>query len=135
MEPKAQSRDVNLRVYDELPKNYRTAFDPLLLRMALVRLIENSIEFSPQGSLVDISLSEKESGTFLWVKDYGSGIGQQDMEYIFNPFFSTLPNATGMGLAVVESVVNEHLGTIEVDSKPGTGTNVRIFLPHSPQKS
>lgn len=135
MEPKAQSRDVNLRIYDELPKNYRTAFDPLLLRMALVRLIENSIEFSPQGSPVDISLSKKESGTFLEVKDYGSGISEQDMEYIFNPFFSTLPNATGMGLAVVESVVNEHLGTIEVDSKPGTGTSIRIFLPRSSQKS
>jgi PAS domain S-box-containing protein len=135
MEPKAQSRDVNLRVHDELPKKYRTAFDPLLLRMALVRLIENSIEFSSQGSAVDISLRKEESGTLLEVRDHGSGISDQDVEYIFNPFFSTLPNATGMGLAVVESVVNEHLGTIEVNSKPGTGTSIRIFLPHSPQKS
>ena len=84
---------------------------------------------------MDISLRNEDSGTLLEVKDYGSGISDQDMEYIFNPFFSTLPNATGMGLAVVESVVNEHLGTIEVDSKPGTGTSIRIFLPHSPQKS
>ncbi len=134
MEPRAQAKGVNLRIHDELPNNYRTAFDPLLLRMALVRLIENSVEFSSQGSAVDISLWKKGSGTLMEIKDHGSGISEQDMEYIFNPFFSTLPKATGMGLAVVESVVNEHLGTIEVDSKTETGTSIRIFLPHSPQE-
>ncbi len=133
MTPKAQDKNVNLRVRDELPEDYKTSFDPLLFRMALVRLVENSIEFSPEGSVVDISLQAVESGALLEVRDYGRGISEQDLEYIFNPFFSTLPHATGMGLAVVESVVNEHLGTIEVDSRPGVGTCIRIFLPRSPQ--
>ena len=82
---------------------------------------------------MDISLRAAESGTIVEVKDYGSGISEQDLEYIFNPFFSTLPQAAGMGLTVVESVVNEHLGTIEVDSKAGVGTSIRIFLPRAPQ--
>jgi PAS domain S-box-containing protein len=133
MAPKAQAKKVNLRVRDELPPEYKTSFDPLLLRMGLVRLIDNSIEFSREGSVVDISLRAVESGTIVEVKDYGSGISKQDLEYIFNPFFSTLPHAAGMGLAVVESVVNEHLGNIEVDSKPGVGTNIRIFLPRAPR--
>ncbi len=129
IEPNAKSRGINIRIHDEIPNNYSTSFDPLLLRMALVRLIENSIEFSSEGSEVDISLRKTESGALLEVKDSGSGISQEDMEYIFNPFFSTLPDATGMGLSVVESVVNEHLGKIEVDSRPGIGTAFRIFLP------
>ena len=133
MAPKAQERKVNLRVHDKLPKDYKTSFDPLMMRMALVRLIENSVEFSHEGSGVDISLQTVESGALLEVRDYGAGIREQDLEYIFNPFFSTLPYATGMGLAVVESVVNEHLGTIEVDSKPGVGTSIKIFLPSSCQ--
>ena len=133
MAPKAHEKKVNLEVHDELPRDYKTSFDPLLMRMGLVRLIDNSIEFSREGSLVDISLRAVESGALVEVKDYGSGIGEQDLEYIFNPFFSTLPRAAGMGLTVVESVVNEHLGTIEVDSKPGVGTSMRIFLPRAPQ--
>ena len=133
MSPKAHEKRIDLRVHDELPKDYKTSFDPLLLMMGLVRLIDNSIEFSHEGSGVDISLRPAESGTLLEVRDYGSGISEQDLEFIFNPFFSTLPQAAGMGLTVVESVVNEHLGTIEVDSKPGAGTSVRIFLPCTPQ--
>jgi len=135
MAPKAQAKKVSLRVRDELQRDYKTSFDPLLLRMALVRLIENSLEFSREGSPVDISLRTVESGTLLKVRDYGTGISEQDREYIFDPFFSTLPNAAGMGLAVVESVVNEHLGTIEVDSKSGVGTTIRIFLPRALQKA
>ena len=135
MTPKAHQKSVNLKVHDQLPRDYKTSFDPLLLRMGLVRLIDNSIEFSREGSVVDISLRAVESGTLVEVKDYGSGISEQDLEYIFNPFFSTLPQAAGMGLTVVESVVNEHLGTIEVDSKPGVGTNTRIFLPRALQNS
>ncbi len=135
MTPKAHQKSVNLKVHDQLPRDYKTSFDPLLLRMGLVRLIDNSIEFSREGSVVDISLRAVESGTLVEVKDYGSGISEQDLEYIFNPFFSTLPHAAGMGLTVVESVVNEHLGTIEVDSKPGVGTNIRIFLPRALQNS
>jgi PAS domain S-box-containing protein len=133
MAPKAQEKKVNLRVHDELPRDYKTSFDPLLLRMALVRLIENSVEFSREGSPVDITLRTLESGTLMEVKDHGNGISEQDAEYIFNPFFSTLPHAAGMGLVVVESVVNDHSGTIEVDSKPGVGTSIRICLPRSLQ--
>jgi PAS domain S-box-containing protein len=133
MSPKAHKKKVDLRVQDELPKDYKTSFDPLLLMMGLVRLIDNSIEFSREGSVVDISLRAAESGTVLEVRDYGSGIGEPDLEFIFNPFFSTLPQAAGMGLTVVESVVNEHLGSIEVDSKPGVGTSIRIFLPRAPE--
>jgi len=135
MKASAGAKNVNLRVQDELPKDYVVSFDPFLLRMALVRLIQNAIDFSPVGAAVDISLRNVGESTVLEVRDYGAGIKEEDIEYIFNPFFSTLPHGPGMGLAVVESVVNEHLGTIQVDSKPDRGTTMRVLLPRSQDDS
>ena len=65
----------------------------------------------------------------LEVRDHGAGIQNEDRAYIFNPFFSTQVHAPGMGLAIVERVVHEHMGKIEVDSEPGQGTAIRIILP------
>jgi signal transduction histidine kinase len=106
-------------------------FDPFLVRLAVVHLVKNSIDFSPEGGLVDVSLSVADEGTVLEVKDSGSGIADQDLEYIFDPFFSTRARGSGMGLAIVERIVREHMGRIEVDSKLGTGTTIRLIIPKS----
>ncbi len=66
----------------------------------------------------------------LEVKDYGTGISDEDKMYMFDPFFSTRSQGIGMGLAIVERVVHKHLGRIEIESEPGVGTTVRIILPY-----
>lgn len=72
-------------------------------------------------------------GTFicLSVKDTGDGIEEENMKNIFEPFFTTKPNGkgTGLGLSVVNDIVSQHDGFITVDSKPGTGTEFKVFLP------
>jgi len=67
----------------------------------------------------------------LEVTDTGCGIEEQDIEKIFDPFFSTKFTGRGMGLAVVLGLVNSHRGVIAVDSKPGSGSAFRLFLPLS----
>ena len=93
--------------------------------------MKNAFDFSPEGSTVELALFLTDQGTILEVQDHGIGIRNEDMEYIFNPFFSTQVHASGMGLAIVERVVHEHMGRIEVDSQPGNGATIRIVLPHS----
>lgn len=128
MMPQALEKNVLLNIRDATSGDYRVVFDPVLLKMALYRLIQNAIDFSENGAEVDISLDLNQSGAILEVRDHGMGIREDDLEYIFDPFFSTVPNRSGMGLTVVERVVQEHMGTIDVESKPGQGTAIRISL-------
>jgi signal transduction histidine kinase len=77
--------------------------------------------------LVDFSLYQRDEAIVLEVKDSGSGFAHQDLEYLFDPFFSTRARGSGMGLAIVERIVREHMGKIKVDSKPGT--RIRLMIP------
>jgi PAS domain S-box-containing protein len=129
MVPAGLQRKVGIRFHDSVPPQQRVMFDPFLVRLAVVHLVKNAIDFSPEGGLVDVSLYLGDEETFLEVKDSGSGIADQDLEYIFDPFFSTRARGSGMGLAIVERIVREHMGRIEVDSKLGAGTTIRLVLP------
>jgi PAS domain S-box-containing protein len=123
-------RKISLMFRDQMPEQHAVTFDPHLFRLAVNELLENAISFSPDGGVLDIAIYPTDGGTALEVKDCGTGIRDEDKEYIFDPFFSTRAQGTGMGLAIVERVVNEHMGRIEVESKFGKGTTVRITLPH-----
>jgi len=131
MMPAGLERKVTVRFHDSLPPQQPVTFDPFLVRLAVVHLVKNAIDFSPEGGLVDVSLYLGDEETVLEVKDSGSGIADQDLKYIFDPFFSTRARGSGMGLAIVERIVREHMARIEVDSKLGKGTTIRLVIPKS----
>jgi two-component system sensor histidine kinase HydH len=68
-------------------------------------------------------------GVEIAVIDRGSGIDPKHMESIFNPFFTTKSEGVGLGLAIVSKIVDEHGGTITVESTPREGSVFRVFLP------
>ena len=63
------------------------------------------------------------------MSDTGSGIPPADLPRIFDLYFTTKTDGTGVGLAISQQIVGAHGGTIEVDSEPGTGTSMRIVVP------
>jgi signal transduction histidine kinase len=65
----------------------------------------------------------------LSVIDRGCGIAKEHLENIFNPFFTTKSEGVGLGLAIVSKIIDEHGGTISVESEPGHGSTFRVFLP------
>ncbi|MEJ2716968.1 MAG: ATP-binding protein [Deltaproteobacteria bacterium] len=129
MQPSAHERHISLLVQSSIPVGHGFQFDPVLIGKAVHALIDNAIHFSKEGGRVMVSVGRGDGSAIIEVEDSGTGIASQDLEFVFDPFFSTRPQAFGLGLTMVERVVQEHTGRIEVESAPGTGTTIRILLP------
>ena len=84
---------------------------------------------TPAGGAVTVKTRTAGSTVELSVIDRGNGIASEHLESIFNPFFTTKSDGVGLGLAIVFKIVDEHGGTISVESEPGHGSTFRMFLP------
>jgi signal transduction histidine kinase len=103
---------------------------------ALMNLEENAIEAMPDGGRLTICIEDNENNIFITVQDTGMGIGQENMEQLFTPFFTTKPlgKGTGLGLAETYGIIKAHEGSISITSnsdpiKGPRGTKVSITLP------
>jgi two-component system sensor histidine kinase HydH len=105
--------------------------DPDRITQALLNLYINAIQAMPDGGQLTISARETVAGLELAVSDRGRGIPGDEADKIFDPYFTTKKTGTGLGLAVVQKVVEAHGGTIRVNSKPDRGTCFTITLPRT----
>ncbi|RUO39098.1 PAS domain-containing sensor histidine kinase [Aliidiomarina taiwanensis] len=96
---------------------------------ALQNLVINAIQASKAGDRVLVQLEQQKDTLYVQVKDTGTGISKSDLEQVFMPFFTRKSHGTGLGLAVVKTVMKAHQGHIEVESKEGEGTRFTIQLP------
>ncbi|HEY8449035.1 MAG TPA: ATP-binding protein, partial [Bacillota bacterium] len=101
------------------------------LRQVLYNLVLNAIEAMPDGGRlrVETALAGDGRQVVLQVRDTGVGIEPDHLDRVAEPFFTTKAHGTGLGLAVVRSIVNNHGGTIECESQPGRGTTFIVRLP------
>jgi two-component system sensor histidine kinase HydH len=121
---------IQLRVPDQ---PLELSFDADLLSVAVLNLLQNAVDASPPESLVTLAVQDVGGQIRIAVSDHGAGIVREHLESIFNPFFTTKSNGTGLGLALVSKIVDEHRGRITVSSEPGRGTTFEILLPHDKQ--
>jgi signal transduction histidine kinase len=111
--------------------------DPVQLERALSNLVKNAIEAVPEGGKVRIlaePVSAQGNGRLhgevrIRISDNGPGIPPNIRAKLFQPFVSEKIHGTGLGLSVVKRVIDDHGGTIEVDSSPGHGTTFTVVLP------
>jgi two-component system sensor histidine kinase PilS (NtrC family) len=101
------------------------------LRQVLWNLLRNAVAAMPGGGRVGLSVSRRDRSNgnpeaVLSVSDTGIGIPPEDLEHIFEPFFSRRVDGTGLGLAITARIVEDHKGTIEVASEVGKGTTFVI---------
>ncbi|MFD2183501.1 two-component system sensor histidine kinase AtoS [Rhodoplanes azumiensis] len=99
------------------------------LKQALLNLIINAIQAIPDGGTVTVSTRTEDDRVVIAVKDDGVGVAPENLDKVFDPFFSTKPSGTGLGLAMVHRIVDAHGGVITFNSTPGKGTVVEIRLP------
>ena len=99
------------------------------LRGALMNLIENAVAAVALNGVVSLTVSQDSAHVLFKVKDNGAGIDAKHQERIFEPFFTTRVSGTGLGLAVVNSVIQAHHGKVECASEVGAGTCFSLYLP------
>jgi signal transduction histidine kinase len=103
--------------------------DPDLLHRALSNLVLNAMDAMPGGGTLTIDAACKGAWVELRVSDTGSGMTEEESQRLFTPYYTTKQHGTWLGLAIVQSVISDHRGTIRVESTPGSGTTFVIELP------
>ena len=103
--------------------------DPPQIKQVYFNLIKNALEAMPDGGTMAISFSVGDAYLTLDFLDSGTGIGPGDFNRIFEPYHTTKASGHGLGLMIVQRIVQDHGGQIEVSSKPDAGTRFRIQLP------
>jgi signal transduction histidine kinase len=121
---------VSIETEQEMPE---IRVDRRLIQRTLVNLIENALHALNGGGRIDVEAKQAIRGgrrfVILTVRDDGFGIDADVKERVFEPYFSTRAAGTGLGLAIARKVVEDHGGTIDLESEPGRGTKVTIELP------
>ncbi len=118
--------DVRCRVADNLPE---AEVDENQLRQALLNILRNSREATRAGGHIDVIVEAGDGAVEIVIQDDGEGMDPEVLRHIFDPFYSTKSTGTGLGLPIAQQIIEEHGGTITVDSKQGRGTRFRIRLP------
>lgn len=126
-QPLADAAHITLHVAPGPPLSIQGDWD--YLWQALLNILLNAIQASPSGQQVLVGATLQDEKVTLMVRDYGSGISPLHREHVFDPFFTTRDDGTGMGLAVVARIVSEHGGRVSLTSPVDGGTCVTIHLP------
>jgi two-component system sensor histidine kinase HydH len=106
--------------------------DVQLMGQVFRHLIENSLESMPHGGTLSLTVTLEAKVVRITLQDTGKGIPTENLSLVFDPFFSTKPQGTGMGLTVAHRIVSEHKGEICLSSTSGAGVTVDLCLPRWP---
>ena len=134
LSPSLQQKDVSIEVCipDTLPN---IDADEDLIKQVFINLISNAVKYSPDGSKVKIVASEEPVDIVVAVEDNGVGIPEDELDHVFDKYFRVRSTRTsqfegvGLGLAIVKNIIEQHGGTIRVESQEGQGTSFIFSIP------
>ena len=128
LRPEIENRGVTVKA--KLAGNLTaTPADATQLQQVLVNLAKNAMQAMTTGGVLTLQTGETSDGVWVSVADTGGGIPQEQINRIFEPFYTTKKKGTGLGLMIVQRIVRAHNGRIELESNVGRGTTFRIWLP------
>lgn len=100
------------------------------MKQVFVNLLKNAVEAMPEGGVVQIDAKQLDDNQIaIYITDHGMGIHEDDVNKIGEPFYTTKPTGTGLGLMVTERILESHGGSLRINSEVGLGTTVRVSLP------
>lgn len=104
--------------------------DEPMIKQVLLNMLINAQQAMPEGGELMIRTFTRDNSVCIQINDTGPGMTPDVLEHIFEPYFSSRPKGTGLGLPIAKKIVEAHGGAIEVDSDPGKGTSFTIRLPY-----
>jgi signal transduction histidine kinase len=128
LQPELNNRDLNVKtkLHARLPL---APIDVTQMQQVLVNLIKNAMQAMTKGGTLTLQTGEGADGVWLSVADTGGGIPQEQINRIFEPFYTTKKKGSGLGLMIVQRIIRAHGGRIDLESHVGRGTTFRIWLP------
>ena len=128
LRPEIENRGVTVKT--KLARNLTvTPIDVTQMQQVLVNLVKNAAQAMTTGGTLTLQTGENSDGVWVSVADTGGGIPQEQINRIFEPFYTTKEKGSGLGLMIVQRIVRAHDGKIELESHVGRGTTFRIWLP------
>jgi two-component system sensor histidine kinase HydH len=126
---KSNNIEIDLAVSDGLPS---ALLDPDRFSQALLNLYLNAIQAMDEGGVLSVKSTLGEEGEIkVEIADTGAGINPNDLNKVFDPYFTTKTKGTGLGLAIVHKIIEAHNGEIRIRSAPGKGTVFTLLIPIS----
>lgn len=127
----AQAILVNVQMILEIEENLPLIYcEPNQLKQVFINVLKNAIEVMPNGGQIDVKIKQKDQDNLLVsITDRGSGIPEDKIKRLGQPFYTTKERGTGLGLMVSYKIIEEHQGQVDVESEEGKGTTFHITLP------
>jgi two-component system, sporulation sensor kinase E len=128
LRPELENRGLNVK--QKLGRQLPAAMmDAVQMKQALVNLVKNAMQAMTKGGTLTVQTGSGPDAVWVSISDTGGGIPQEKINRIFEPFYTTKQKGTGLGLMIVQRIVRDHDGRIELESHVNKGTTFRIWLP------
>jgi PAS domain S-box-containing protein len=128
LRPELENRGITVeeRLARTLP---HAPLDPAQIKQVLVNLVKNALHAMTKGGRLTLATGANADGVWVSIGDTGTGIAQEQLGRIFEPFYTTKKKGSGLGLMIVQRIVREHEGLIKIESHLGRGTVFRLWFP------
>ncbi|RPH86174.1 MAG: hypothetical protein EHM66_04740, partial [Deltaproteobacteria bacterium] len=115
--------EIDVKADEDLPL---VDIDPDKIKQVLLNIFLNALSAMPDGGRLSVEMAAQKDFMDVTVSDTGSGIKEEDLPRIYDPYFTSKPAGTGLGLAVVQKIMDAHGGIIQMGSRAGVGTKVTL---------
>jgi two-component system, sporulation sensor kinase E len=134
LRPEIENRGISIQ--EKLQRQLPAApIDAGQIKQVLVNLMKNAIQAMTRGGILTLQTESTPEAVWLGVADTGGGIPEDQINRIFEPFYTTKKKGTGLGLMIVQRIVREHSGRVELESRVNQGTTFRIWLPRQDRQT
>jgi two-component system sporulation sensor kinase C len=125
----SQAKLKDIAINSSFKENIDLVIDSGQMEQVFVNILQNAIQATPEGGRINILLLREMNEAAVHITDTGGGISPEYLNRIFDLYFTTKTNGTGMGLSISHKIVSEHDGRIDVESHKGHGATFSIYLP------
>jgi two-component system sensor histidine kinase HydH len=126
---RGQAKSKGVRFSAECRVKKPIVIDAEQMTQALLNLLQNALDATPRGGSITLRMVEESNSVVFKVADTGAGIPSDVLNRIFDLYFTTKPDGTGMGLAITHQIVSQHGGNVNVVSEPGKGSTFAVRIP------